>query len=201
MFSVCRGSVGRLVRSIFPGSSQLLQPVPHQADSPPCALCSRACSRHVILCARIWQRESSVQATGESHNLGLAFPSLPGRWDGWISWGHGCSSPEQGFPSQDLPHCRPLISNPSSPEQRKDLSGILFPPYCPPAPAWLHVPGLVFGLRRPSPSACAAHGGSSHHLRTEEDLHAWWGRDSLACLFLMLHIISINNATSASHAN
>lgn len=124
------------------GAASSYSPFPIRQILPPCTWCSRAYSRCVILCARTGQRESSVQGNRDSHNLGLAFPSLPERWDGWISQGYDCSSPARGFPSRH----RLLISLPSFPEQMKGLSGILFPLHCPPVPAWPYVPGLIFGL-------------------------------------------------------
>lgn len=133
----------------------------------------------------------------ENHTT-LALVSQASQKDGMAGLaGDMAASPQY----KDFPHRHPLISSPSSPGQMKGVSGILFPPFHPLVPAWSHVPGLAFSLGHPRPSACGAHGGRSHCFCTEKNLHAWWGRDSLACLSLMLRIISINNATSASHAN
>lgn len=142
-----------------------------------------------------------MQGNRGSHNLGLALPNLSERWDGWISQGHGCSFLVQGFTSQDLLHCGLPIISPSLPRQMKGHSGISFPPHQPPAAAWLDAPGFVFGLGTPSPSSVLLM-GEAHAVSAQKRICMHGGGETaLACLFLMLHIISINNATSASHAN
>lgn len=145
------------MKSILHSCSWFLQPVPPWTDTSSLHVVFKPIHQSCYPMCMHMQHELNVQGNRDSYNLGLTLPSLPERWDGWISQGRDCSLLVQGFASQDLPHCGLPIISPSSHRQKKGRSGISFPPQHPPAAAWPYASGFVFGLGHPSPHVGKAH--------------------------------------------